>query len=144
MTALGTLTGVNVSAGRVNPEVVPDLPAVNVVTGDEEVDPDQQATGYPPSPPGKWVDERSCEYEIECRATVLAGGALDDAVDALVLQVETALNANRDLSGAATDWSYQGSTSESTGDLEQPVGLRTLLYRAIYRVDARDPQALEP
>ena len=144
LTALGGLTGVTVAVGKVYPETVPSLPAINVVTGDETVDPEAQATGYPPGLPGKWVDERSCEYEIECRATATDELVLDDAVDALVLQAETALNANRNLSGAATDWAYVGSSGESTGDLEQPVGLRTLLYRAIYRVDARDPQALEP
>lgn len=132
--------GPPVTAGRVYPDSVSNLPGLNVLTGAEEVEEElqimQSETGI------KWLQSRSCVYSVECRAT--AGSVVDDALDALALAVEQALGVDLTLGGEVTKIEYIGSDeSELSGEIESPIGLRTLTYQAIYRVDARDPQALE-
>lgn len=136
VTALSVLT-VPVTVGRVYPEQPATLPAVNVVTGDEEV---TDSRVMNPDAGGQWLQTRDCTFEIECRALV---EATDDALDALALEVEQALNADETLGDECELFEYTGSTAELAGDLEKPAGLRTMLYTANYRVDARDPQQAE-
>ena len=138
VTGLAT-TGANVSIGRVYPETIPTLPALNIITGNEEIDAEEQILISPDS--GKWPQDRRVEYDIEMRA---AGASLDDTLDQIALEVETALNADAKLGGECDKIEYVGSeASELSGEVEEPIGLRTLSYLVHYRVDARDPQALE-
>lgn len=136
VTALAGIS-VPVSVGRVYPDHVEALPSVNVVTADEEV---AESRVMNPNVSAQWIQTRDLSFEIECRALA---DPPDDAIDAIALEVEQALGADETLGGEVEIIEYTGSTGELAGDLEKPAGLRTLLYTANYRVDARDPQQEE-
>lgn len=135
--ALGGLTA-NVTVGEVYPEQPETLPAVNVVTGDETVTDDQQVMAS--AGDIKLLQIRELAMQLECRAL---DSPLDDALDALALEVEQALGVDVTLGGAADRIVYSGCSTDRAGDLEAPAGVLTLDYQVFYRVDARDPQANE-
>ena len=137
VTALGGLTA-NVTIGAVYLEQPENLPAVNVVTGDETVTDDQQVMATTGAI--QLFQIRELAMQFECRAL---DSPLDDALDALALEVEQALGVDVTLGGAADRVVYSGCAREGAGDLEKPAGLLTLDYQVFYRVDARDPQANE-
>lgn len=129
-------TGSRVTVGRVYPDTVTGLPSLSVVTGSETVD-DEEAIMVPATA-AMWPQSRVCEFEIEIRA------ADDDEADQVSLEVETALNADETLGGEVNRIEYAGSPEpERSGEVESPIMIRILAYEAIYRVNARDPQALE-
>lgn len=144
--ALQTGGGFAVTRGSPNPDVIAQMPTVHVITGAEEVDADESVMGDQQF--GQWLQVRRLTMTIECKEEASAndarGGGLDDALDALALIVEQRLGADLTLGGACDKLEYQGAEeSDLSGDLEKPIGIRALEYEAIYRVDARDPQALE-
>ncbi len=135
--ALGGISA-NVTVGIVYPEQPENLPAVNVLTGDETVTDDQQVMATTLQPALYQI--RELVMQFECRALV---DPLDDALDALALEVEQALGVDVTLGGAADRIVYSGCSTDREGDLEAPAGVLTLDYQVFYRVNARDPQANE-
>lgn len=132
-------TGGNVTSGPAHPSTAQSLPGLSVITGPEEIEPDERIMIQPVA--GKWLQDRSVEFSIECRAS---GDSVDGQIDQICLEVEQALNSDVTLGGLLDKLEPIGSSeTDITGDVELPVGLRSLAYLARYRVDARDPQALE-
>lgn len=130
--------GATVVVGRVYPDDETGTPGVNVVTGDETVLEEQQTMN--PNSVNAWIQTRALEMDIECR---VVGASTDDLLDATALEVEQALGADVTLGGECDKIEYASSSAELAGDIDKPIGLRTLSYMVLYRVDARDPQALE-
>lgn len=137
MTALAS-TSATVVVGRVYPDDESGMPSINIVTGDETVIEAEQVLN--PNSAGRWIQPRALEFEIECR---VVGAAPDDALDAVALEVEQALGADVTLGGACEKFEHTGSSGELAGEIDKPIGLRTLSYVAMFRVDMRDPQGLE-
>lgn len=139
--AVGTFT---VRQGKVSPETVPELPAVNIVSGAETEPLENEMMIAHQISPETWPQLRGCEFDIECSVTVLQGGVLEDELDDLCLAVEIALNADETLGGECNYFAYEGSAApELSDEIEQPIAARVLTYRAEYLINARDPQALE-
>lgn len=144
--ALQTGGGFAVTRGSPNPDVVAQMPTVHVITGAEEVDAEESLMAD--RVVGKWLQIRRLSIDLELKDDTSAddarNGGLDDALDALALIVEQRMGADLTLGGVCDKIEYQGAEApELSGDIEAPVGIRVLNYEAIYRVDARDPQALE-
>lgn len=135
VTALSGLPSApGVTQSLVYPVVDPTLPHLAVVTGDEQTTPDQDAAGD-----GFSLQVRECIYTVEIR--VSAELDIDDAIDALALEVETAIASDATIE-SLTDWfRYAGSEqTEVSGDVEVPVAVRSLAYLARYIVAIDDPQ----
>lgn len=120
---VSALTGIaTVTANRVHPYFT--LPSLNVVTVDEEVTEHLH---------GLQTRELSVDIEIRVKAT----DDLDDALDALAVQVETAL---ADGLAGTKDVTLAGTEIEYDDESEQPVGLARLTYIITYNCDPGDPE----
>ena len=125
--------------GQVYPATGETVPVYNVNAGDESMVEEERI--MQPAGGTKWLQHRAVEFEIECRAN---GEEVADSLDQMALEAEQELGKDLTLGGACDKIEYSGTTApEHTGELEKPYGLITLTYVALYRVDARDPQALE-
>jgi len=129
LTGLAT-TGSTVFTSRVyDHEVVPSLAiyALNEETVDESMGTKQM---------------RMLNVVIEAR--VKANTSVDDQLDQISTEVETAIFANDDttLNGTCLDFDYQGLEVELNGEGEKPVGLMTMRFGALYRVDKTDVSAI--
>ena len=135
--ALAPVTA-NITVGIVYPEQPDNLPSVNVLTGDETVVEEEDVMASMGAI--TVIATRTLEMQMEVRALA---DPLDDALDAIALEVEQALGADETLGGQAKRIRYTGCTTDRAGDLEQPSGLMTMAYEVFYRVDSRDPQTSE-
>lgn len=110
-----TTTGSNVSARRVYAQKA--LPSLNVIIPDEEM---QENLRY-----------RDAVVRIEIRAKLT--GSMDDQLDSIAEEVETALEANYTLDGDCAQLVYSRMESEVTAEeSEKPIGLMTLEYTLKY------------
>ena len=113
--------------GRILPEQRVDLPAVNILTGAEDVEL-RTAAGSATVP----IEiQRQVMLYLDCR--VSADAALDGA-DALAAEVETAMALDATL-GGVTDWlTYEGTDEpEAEPVAEEDVVTLRMNYRAWYR-----------
>lgn len=134
VTGLAT-TGANVVAGRVYPEDTSLLPALSVMTPEEEWV--EEGSEFVEPVAGAVPTDRALTVEVHGHA---AGATYLDTLDQIALEVETALNADLTLGGVCDAMLYAGAEIEQSDALEQPSGHITITYRAEYRTDARDPQ----
>ncbi len=118
LTGLAT-TGTNVFAQQMDPLEVADLPAVLV--GDEDLDREtvENLTQRPPRTQAR-------ELAIVVRAVTRANSGMSAALDQIQLEIETALYANRTLSGLVRDLRLGEVDGEIYRDTEKPVGIRRL------------------
>ena len=134
---LAALAGVTATleASRTYPFGIEQLPSVNVLTGEETIEPDEDTLG------GAYPNQvRSLAIDLECRVAVESTTVIDDALDSLAYDIEQALSATPNLGGVVDVWRYDGAADvELSDEFESPVALRTIGYLATYRVDVRDP-----
>lgn len=117
-----SLTGANVFPYRLHRLGVAQMPALRVYLGEEELSEDMQIMGD---------SVRTLDLIVEVVAAQVAD--LDDKLDDVQAQVETALNANPTLGGQAIDSEYQSTEApELSGEGETPVGIQRIHYRVIY------------
>lgn len=121
-----TAAGTRVYSTRLEPVPTAQLPAISVYLESESV------TGGESAPREL---TRTARMAIECWATATTD--LDDALDALALEVETAMDADVNLDETATD-----SVLESTEVLvfregARPMGVIRLVYVVPYKSDFR-------
>lgn len=127
LTGLST-TGSNVYTNRVYP--FDTLPCVAIYTGSESVN--------ETTLDGKQT--RSLSLIVEARAKVAAD--LDDTLDTIAAEVETALAANQTLSGSVKYLDLSDLEVELFDDLDKPAGVLRLAFNVLYRVDETDPTTL--
>jgi hypothetical protein len=115
-----------VYASRYLPLEEADLPAIIVYTSDEEVGAaTMEAYG------------RSLELVVESKAK---GADIDATLDALLVQVEVALNANR-LGGLCKPLALGSITAIIDTSASTPLGRHRIVYRAVYFTAHGNPEA---
>lgn len=126
--------GAGVYPGRSTDFQAGDLPALTVHTDRETVS-DQTTVGRPRQ---QWR-----EVELVVTGYTTTGGEVDDALDALAVEVETLLAADNTLGGLARDcWLLTSSIERDTQSTH--AGAITLTYRVSYIVTETDPETLIP
>ena len=135
--AAALLTGLATTGSRVHQSRLPYLtlddavlPALLVVTEEETIEPHTIGDGL----------ERNLTLQVSGLAK--AASNLDDTLDTIAAEVETALGAARTLSGKATQsWLTQIRVGLDDS-LEKPVGRVDLSYRVVYFTNAGAPGTL--
>lgn len=131
------LTGLTTTGSRVHQSRLPyatlgdgELPALLVTTEDEQV---TQATVH-----GR------LERRLTLRVSGLAKAAsnLDDTLDTIAAEVETALGASPTLSGKCTYHALTGISVGLDDSLEKPVGRVDLDFEVLYFTNAGSPGTL--
>lgn len=128
--ANATGAGTRVSATRVDPHKRGELPALSVYTPSEQVDPDGALTA---------PRELTRDLQLEIVGWVAHSDALpaDDAMDALALEIEAALDSDSypPLGGLAGDLILTGTTMDVLGEERSDVlvGVLKLTYSVTYR-----------
>lgn len=118
-------TGANVTANRIYPYSIDQLPALNVVIESESRMEDDDTMG---------TDQvRELTLIIEGRA--IGDSALDDTLDDMAAEVEQALAQSIELAGLVRYLNYNGSEIDILKDGEQLIGLVTLEYVVEYSVN---------
>lgn len=117
------VTGLASTAGRVSESRVyplTDLPALRVSVNDEA------AQALSVSAPLSYQRE----VEVLVEAVARAAADVDDALDQMQLEVETALAGGVSLGGKHVDLIYAGASIEMSADAEQPTGQVSLRFTA--------------
>lgn len=85
---------------------------------------------------------RMLNVVIEARAKATTN--LDNTLDTIGAEVEDALFASGDttLNGKCKDFDFEGVDIELSGDQEQPVGLMSMRFVALYRVNKSNVETL--
>lgn len=128
---VAALTGATAAEARVYPtRILPlrklELPAIAVYTLEESVDGESVNTA-----PRELT--REAPVVIEALVAAVPGANVDDALDDLALEIETAMHADPYLGGEAADSILDGTTMEVIEDGERMMGLVTLTYSVTYR-----------
>ena len=129
-----TLTGLSTTGSRVYNSRVYNhdaLPCLTVYTLSEELGEESANKQF-----------RLLSVMVEARAKAAAD--LEDTLDTIGVEVEDAIFSGGDttLSGKCKDFDYEGLDIELSGEAEQPFGLMTMRFLAIYRVDKADVETL--
>lgn len=123
-----TSAGTRVSKSRLAPNDAAQLPAINVYTDVEAVDP----VSHESAPR---TLRRAVSITID--AWVAADVNLDDALDAISLEIEAAMDTDVWLAGAARDSYLTASEIGMTRDGARPMGVVQLKYDVEYRTTPR-------
>lgn len=128
-----TTTTTHVYASRVHPffNDGAQLPGICLYTASEEVENSDEDTL-------SHVQTRSVLLVVEGYAA--ATSALDDTLDKISAEVETALMADQFLNGLSHGIDLVGTDIEMTGDAETPVGVIVMIYRVYYLTDEGAPE----
>lgn len=119
-------TADRVHTSRVHRYAVHQLPALNVLTGREEVTEDSTRDS----------DFRQLEVEVEARAKAVED--LDDTIDQIAKEVEHALHAATRPSNVI-HVAYENTEIEFDEKSDQPTALMRLTYSVLYRVTPGNP-----
>lgn len=128
-----TAAGTRVEASRFEPAETDQLPAICVYTVDESVDPDGIMTS-----PGREIT-RKLKVAVDGYAAVPANGAIDDTLDALALEIETAMDADVYFGRTAGDSILDNTEIIIDPSGERPFGVVHMVYEFVYRTDLRLP-----
>jgi len=91
------------------------------------------------APPGEKLG-RALTLIVEARTKGVSG--YEDVLDTLCAGVESALANDPDLGGLVEKLDLQQTTTEFSGESDEPVGLATMEYAAHCRVAATDPTTI--
>jgi hypothetical protein len=122
-----TGAGARVYETRVVPFKRLELPAIAVYTLEENVDPASRSTA---------PRELKRTVDLAIEAAVKQGENIDDALDAIALEIERALHADETLGGAASDSILSSTEIDVLEDGDRLVGVVTLVYSVTYYTDA--------
>ena len=124
-----TTTGSNVFNSRVSNHDV--LPCISVYTLSEELGEESSLKQF-----------RVLNVMVEVRAK--AADSLEDDLDQIGAEIEDAIFASGDttLSNTCKDFDYDGLDIELSGEAEQPFGLMTMRFLAMYRVNKTDVETI--
>lgn len=129
------LTGKTAASTRVNksrmaPVRGAELPTISVYTDDEPVEPTSRMTA-------PRVMTRQPKLAIAAWVAVPANGELDDAFDAIALEIETAIDADLNFDGCAFDSVLFSTEMGIKMDGERPMGCVQLTYAVTYKTQQR-------
>lgn len=125
-----TGAGARVTSARAAPQPGDPLPAISVYTSEETIDEASKK-----SVPREL--KRNPLVQIEGWVSVAAGGDLDAAMDALALEIETAMDSDQFCDGYASESVLHETKFARALDGARPFGCVTLTYEASYRTDLR-------
>ena len=126
-----TITTDNVFNSRVYRLSDSQLPALIVFTEDESSD--RETNGV------DGLLMRTLNIMVEVSAHESAGKSIEDTLDDIALEVETALGADRDLGGLTTDLFLSGTASKFDPEGEQPFGTLEMTWTAEYYTEIDNP-----
>ena len=129
-TSLGT-TGTKVYANRLQPLADANLPALRIYTDEEAV---VVATIHTPA-----MQERTLTIVVEGCAKAASG--LDDTLDQIAKEVETALAGGITVGSATLYPAYTGM-SYSDEQLDKPVGIKRMSFSLLYTSMSNAPDVL--
>jgi hypothetical protein len=119
LVAANTAAGTRVTETRLGPQRATELPAISVYTLSEEVDP-ASAQSAP--------RELKRELQLAVEGWVRATGNVDDALDALALEIERAMHADPTLGGACSDSVLASTEVGIKMDGDRPMGAVHIVY----------------
>lgn len=126
LTSLAT-TGTNVFQSRMRPRGASGLPCLLIETNDESI------------VPGSVGTTQQRELTLTVRGFEKGGATLDDTLDTIALEVETALAANASLSGKCSGMELTAIKVDFDDATDQPVGEIAIDYRITYFVLSGSP-----
>lgn len=130
-----TAAGTRVFPSRLAPLRMSQLPALSVYVDDESVDTQASASTAPREL------ARSAQVAIECAVSATAN--VDDALDDLAYEVETAMHADPGLDGTAGDAILLSTALGLTNEGDRPLGVVRLVYQVTYYTFAPEPGTLD-
>lgn len=130
-----TAAGSRVSKTRVITYRQLELPAISVYTPVESVEPDESRNTAP--------RELTRAAQLIIEGVVQQTADVDDALDALALEVETAMHADETLGGKADDSLLESTETTLTEDGDRLVGVVRLVYSVVYRTFAPEAVTLD-
>lgn len=123
-----TSTGARVYQSRVHPLDAAKLPCLLVNTDEEEIEALQVSMPT--------LLDRT--LTISVRAVAKVSTNLDDAMDTMISEVETALG-NTNLGGLVKTLTMRGIEIEMNGEGDKPVGIATMKFLATYMTNSNAP-----
>ncbi|MBT4292879.1 hypothetical protein HOD41_09335 [bacterium] len=123
-------TGANVYQSRVR--VFDTLPCLNVLTISEDLDADNSQM--------RGIQARELQIDIEVR--IKSPLNLDDSLDTIAVEIESAIADDSTLGGLVKFIELQGTEIEFDDDLEQPVGQMTMRWLCLYLIDSGNPELI--
>lgn len=127
VTGLAT-TGTRVHSTRVYTHE--SVPSLNVLASAEEADPVAQ----------DGTQARMLEIVVEARALKVSG--VDDQLDTIQAEVETALHADYRLGGVCVHCALSAVEDELISLAERPGIVRTMTFSCLYYINPTDPETL--
>lgn len=129
-----TSAGQKVDTTRIDTWRDNELPAISVYTTVEDVD--DASTETAPR-------ELKRQVDVEIVGAVGASDRMDDAMDALALEIETVMHADPFLGDVASDSILTGTEANVHNEGKRLIGLVVLTYQVTYRTIAPEPQELD-
>jgi len=126
-----TTTGTRVYQSRVHPLADNKLPCLLVETNSEQI---TVESVHAPS-----MLQR--ELTLTVRAVAKVTGNLDDTLDTMVAEVETAIG-NTTLGGKVKSLVLESIATEMSGESDRPVGVLTMNWRAVYFTVSNAPNTI--
>lgn len=124
-----TTTGSNVEANRVYEVQSDKLPALNIIVGEEDISRDTQGGTL----------QRFAVVVVECYAAATTG--LDDTLDQIVAEVETAVGSDPLLGGLLNHpMDITGLEPDLDGEATANAGILSLEFSAGYRTARTNPE----
>jgi hypothetical protein len=132
-----TLTGLPTSGPRVytnrlHPMQDAHLPGLRIFLGSE--------TAEPITVSAETILERDLSIIVEACAKAISD--VDQVLDAMSLEVESALADGVAVSGKRVPTLYSGMEMELDGEMEKPVGVKRMTFRCLFRAAAMTPDTL--
>lgn len=123
-----TSAGTRVFNTRIDAYKKTEIPAISVYTPSEAVDGDSE---------GREPRELKRELVVEIAGCVphSAGHHVADAMDAMSLEIETAMDVDRGLDGTAGECILESTEMDVLKDADPVVGVVLLTYRVTYRTE---------
>lgn len=128
LTGLST-TGSNVSSSRVYPFAADKLPRISIYTKSES---SEYATLTRP---------RTITRTLEALVEVFVQSVIDDDLDTIASEVESAIYGDVTLNGLAKDARITSFSSDFSGDPDKPVGSATITIEIDYVTIEGSPEA---
>lgn len=130
-----TGAGARVYETRMAPFRRLELPAIAVYVLEESIDPASKSRA---------PRELTRNLQLQVVAVVEASAAVDDAMDAIALEIERALDADRWFGGTAGDSILSSVQMGIDDEGGKPVGAVQMVYAVTYRTDAPSAADLPP
>ena len=125
-----TTAAARVSRNRLNPYRIKELPAIDIVSVADDVEPDSVDTA---------PRELEHSYSVGVRGWVAVTDDVDDVMDDLAQEIETLMYADPYFGGATADSILTGTSFDFSPQGDLDAGSVTLLYDFKYQTQAPEP-----